>query len=165
MNKEKLPPLYSIEMIFLSFFGTGFSPYAPGTVGSLATLPFLYWFAWSEMPTVFITPLLIFLIAGSGFLIEMFQRRYELKDPGWIVIDEVIGMLAGFMIWPSGQWYDLALLFVLFRVFDITKIWPVSYFDKDISHGIGVVLDDVMAGIYAGGILWVGHNYIFPNFI
>ncbi len=161
MKKEEMPPWYSIEIVFLTFFGTGKSPFAPGTVASLATLPFLWMFAWSGMPTVFVTPLLIFLILGSGYVIEMFQKRYTVHDPSWIVIDEVIGMIAGFLFWPSAEILDLVLLFVLFRIFDISKLWPVSYFDKEISHGIGVVLDDVMAGIYAGGILFLLRTYIF----
>lgn len=164
MKQENLPPLYSIEMLFLTFFGTGKSPYAPGTVASAATLPFLWLFANSGMPTVFLAPMLFLLIGGTGFLIEIFQKKYTIHDPGWIVIDEVIGMMCGFLFWPSSSLIDLLLLFILFRIFDISKLWPVSFFDKQVRHGIGVVLDDVMAGIYAGAILYIGHTYLVDLF-
>ena len=141
-------------MIFLSFFGSGYSPFAPGTAGTLAAMPFLYLIAWSGVPVLFLAPLILFLIIGSGFVVEMYQKQFDLKDPGFIVIDEVIGVLIAFCFYPSQNLIDLAALFFLFRVFDILKPWPANYFDKQVAHGLGVILDDVVAGIYAG-LIWL----------
>ncbi len=161
MKDNKKPSPYSIEMLFLGFFGTGFSPKAPGTVASAATLPFLYFIAYYELPVIFLYPILLLSIIGSGLVAEMFQNKYEVHDPSWIVIDEVIGMFITFCFWPTKNFLELFCLFVLFRIFDIFKPWPVSYFDKEITHGIGTILDDVVAGIYAGGLFYLIRTFVF----
>lgn len=157
----KKPQLRSIEIIFLTFFGTGFSPKAPGTVASLATVPFLWLLGYYQVPVIFLTPLLLLLIVGSSLVAEMVQNQYEVHDPGWIVIDEVIGMLVTFMFYPHTDWLSLFLIFALFRFFDIIKIWPASYLDKEIKHGFGTIVDDVISGIYAGLLVLLIRTYIF----
>ena len=122
----------------------------PGTMASLATLPLLYGLGKMGVPPFLLIPLLILLIVGSGLVAQMAQKQHHSHDPGWIVIDEVIGMLVAFLFCPTSSWGELFLLLVLFRFFDIAKIWPASFFDRKIKHGIGVILDDVVAGLYAG---------------
>ena len=160
MKYSKTPPLCSTEGLFLHCLGIGLFPWAPGTLASLATLPLLYGLGQTGLPVFFLIPVLILLIIGSGLVVHMVQKRHDLKDPSWIVIDEVIGMLVGFLFWPSSQWWSLFLLFILFRLFDIFKPWPASFCDQRIEHGIGVILDDVVAGGYAGVSMFFIHSII-----
>ena len=140
--------------------GIGLFPWAPGTFASLATLPLLYGLGRIGIPVIFLIPAVILLAIGSGLVVHLVQKKHHLKDPSWIVIDEVIGMLVGFLFCPSAQWWSLLLLFVLFRCFDIFKIWPASFCDQKMEHGIGVILDDVVAGVYAGAATFFIHFLI-----
>ena len=117
MKYRETPSLHSIEMLFLSFLGIGLFPWAPGTLASLATLPLLYALAKLAVPIPLLIPILLMLIVGSGLTAQMAQTRHKVHDPPWIVIDEVIGMLVGFLFWPSAQWGSLLLLLILFRFF------------------------------------------------
>jgi phosphatidylglycerophosphatase A len=150
MNQEKQPSFKKPEILFLSFMGVGFIPKAPGTFGTLATLPFLYILGQFGAPFFIYIPFIIILTAGSCFIAEHVQKDLNLHDPQWIVIDEVIGMS---VTWLFSQKYNLNhlfLQFLLFRFFDIVKFWPASYFDNSVKHGAGTILDDVISGIYAG---------------
>tara|TARA_Y100001958_G_C21067006_1_gene427837 strand:- start:284 stop:565 length:282 start_codon:yes stop_codon:yes gene_type:complete len=80
----------------------------------------------------------------------MAQEKHDALDPSWIVIDEVIGMSIAWLFIQDHNIYHLVILFCLFRFFDIFKIEPVRYIDKNLKHGSGVILDDVVAGLYAG---------------
>jgi phosphatidylglycerophosphatase A len=91
MNQDKQPSLKKPEILFLSFFGAGFLPKAPGTWGTLATLPFLYLLGLFNPPFFLFIPFLLILTAGSCFIAEHIQKTYEVHDPQWIVIDEVLG--------------------------------------------------------------------------
>lgn len=152
---------YKAEIIFLSCLGLGFFPWAPGTLASLATLPLLYGLTLSHLPSLFLIPMTILLIAGSGLIAQMIQKSYHVHDPPWIVIDEVIGMLVAFIIYPHPSLSSLLLLFIFFRFFDISKLWPAQLFDQKITHGIGVILDDVVAGLYAGVATRLIHSLVF----
>lgn len=147
------PSLKELEVWFLSFFGLGFARYAPGTFGTLGTLPIVVFLGKISLPVIFLIPILLLGIGGSCLLVEAYQRRYHVKDPSWIVIDEVLGFLTAWVIFPTDKIFPLALLFLAFRFFDIYKIWPASFFDQKVKHGAGVVLDDIVAGIFAGCLL------------
>ena len=155
-----MPPLYSIEALFLHCFGIGLIPWAPGTWASLATLPLLYGLGQTQLPTFFLFPILVILIVGSGFIVNMVQSKHQIKDPSWIVIDEVIGITVGFVCYPRAQWWSLLLLFALFRFLTLLKCGRPLFFDQQIKHGIGVILDDVVAGLYAGVITFFIHTLI-----
>ena len=109
----------------------------------------------------FIVPFFIFiafifiLTIISCFLAEAVQKKYKLHDPGWIVIDEVVGMSITWLFIQKHNLLHLFVLFALFRFFDIVKFWPASYFDKDVTHGAGTILDDVVSGFFAG-IVYLG---------
>lgn len=119
---------------------------APGTWGSLVA--FLPWLLIKDLPialylaTVAATFILGFFVAGSA------EKILDTPDAGCIVIDEIVGMLVTFTAAPN---HPVAWIagFVLFRIFDIFKPFPVSWFDKHIHGGIGIMMDDVIAGIYA----------------
>jgi phosphatidylglycerophosphatase A len=163
MKEKNTPQLNRPEIMFLSFFGTGFLPKAPGTWGSLATIPFLYFLGRFNAPFFVYIPFLLIVTFISCYIAEMVQNQMKLHDPGWIVIDEVLGMLTTWLFIQEHNIYHLALIFVLFRGFDIFKIWPATYFDKKVTHGAGTILDDIISGIFAG-VTYTGLVLLFQNF-
>lgn len=160
MNETNRPDLRRPEILFLSFFGAGFLPKAPGTWGSLAITPFLYLLGTFNPPFFLFIPFLVILTILSSYIADIVQKKYNLHDPQFIVIDEVIGMFVTWLFIPQHNLINLILCFILFRIFDIVKIWPASYFDKKVDHGAGTILDDVISGLYAGLTL-VLLNYLF----
>jgi phosphatidylglycerophosphatase A len=150
MNEDNRPSLKRLDILFLSFFGTGFLPFAPGTWGTLATLPFLYGIGRFNPPYFLFIPLIIIVTAISSFIAEVVQKELKSHDPQWIVIDEVLGMTTAWLFIQNHNLLHLSILFALFRFFDIVKIWPASFFDKKIEHGAGTILDDIVSGIYDG---------------
>lgn len=148
-----------LAKLFLSYFGVGYAPKAPGTFGSAATIPLLILFGlYSNLTFLVIFTLVLFII--SVFVAEYAQKNLNVHDPGWIVMDEVLGMLVTYMfVFPTLDWIDLLLVFFVFRFFDIIKIWPASFFDKKITHGLGTIFDDIISAIYAGVVVFVVKNY------
>ena len=131
---------------FATWGGTGFSPVASGTVGTLAAIP-LYLLLARLSLTLYIMVLGMFFFFAcwmSGRAEEIFAE----KDSGKIVIDEVVGYLVTMTAVPLA-WQWVVAGFFLFRFFDIVKVPPARYFDRQVKNGWGVVLDDVAAGIYA----------------
>jgi len=161
MNNESRPSIKNIDVIILSFFGVGFFPFAPGTMGSLATIPILLILLYFNIHWIFIVPMIIILFCISCFLANSVQKKFNLHDPSWIVIDEVLGMLVSFLFFSGPPW-KLIYLFILFRFFDITKIWPANYVDKNIKNGIGVILDDIISALYAGASFFL-IEYLLKN--
>lgn len=163
MTKDQKFSLKNPSILFLSFLGTGFSKIAPGTVGSIATLPliilFFYIFDFYQYKTQALIIFIIFLILASIVLTEKVQKKWKIHDPQWIVIDETIGMLITWsFLWTINPIW-LTLAFILFRIFDIIKIWPASYFDSKVNHGAGTILDDVISGLYAGYLAKLCFSY------
>lgn len=158
MNETNRPSLKRLDTLFLSFFGVGYLPFAPGTWGTLATLPFLYFIGRFNPPFFLFIPFLVIMTIISSFVAESVQRNFKLHDPGWIVIDEVLGMIVAWLFIQEHNLLQLGILFVLFRLFDIVKIWPASYFDKKVLHGYGTIVDDLVSGIYAGLLFLVIHR-------
>ena len=136
---------------FLAFgFGSGLSPKAPGTCGSLIIVPVIFWFGFLSVNTFIITTILVCL---SG--IYICGRSAELLNthdhPG-IVWDEFAGMFITFLLIPI-TWQNLVAGFILFRLFDIVKPWPIKWVDAKVSGGLGIMLDDILAGLVACGCL------------
>jgi len=148
----QLPKLSFARRMLLTWFGCGRSPFAPGTAGSLGALP-LGW-----LISNFAGPLWLLVAATVLCAVGWWCANAELpgedSDPGWIVADEVVGMWIAMAAAPLTLVW-VASAFVLFRFFDITKPWPVSWADRSIGGGLGVMLDDVIAGLYAAGILFI----------
>ena len=134
--------------------GVGKIPVAPGTFGSLPGL-FLAWCGagWHTGLLAFFT------LAIGGFAVwvaHQAERIMGTKDPGAIVIDEVVGMLVaclGLSLTPASA----VILFILFRLFDILKPFPVGWLDKHLTGGLGIVADDVAAGILANLVYRAGN--------
>lgn len=129
-----------------TWFGSGLMPIAPGTWGSLAALPFAYaiqyGFGWQGLA---MATVLIFLV--GCWAATRFEERAGVKDPGAVVIDEVAGQWL--VLIPAGLDPIMYLFgFFLFRACDIFKPWPASWADQNVNGGLGIMLDDVLAGIY-----------------
>jgi phosphatidylglycerophosphatase A len=129
-----------------TWFGTGFSPFAPGTVGTVGAIP-LY-LAVARLPLPLYLALLALFIPASCLVAGKAQEIFGEKDPGKIVIDEVAGYLVTMTAVPL-SWQGVLAGFFLFRLFDVTKPPPARQLDRSLGGGAGVVLDDVAAGIYA----------------
>jgi len=133
--------------------GLGYSPIASGTVGTLAGIPAFYLLATLPAPLYILTwcalLCLSFWVAGAA------GQIYGEADDGRIVIDELVGYLVTVALLPF-SWTNALLGFVLFRIFDIIKPPPASWFDRQMKNGYGVVLDDVVAGLYGALALRLG---------
>lgn len=158
MKDQKIQGPTGPSLLFLSWFYTGKFPKAPGTVGSLATLPLIYLLHYLNINIYSLSALIISLFIAV-VVTQKVQTKYGLHDPQWIVIDEVIGMLITWAFVLKIDFPSIFLVFGLFRIFDIVKIWPASYFDR-LHHGFGTITDDVISGLYAGSFIWILQKYI-----
>jgi len=134
---------------------TGYLPKAPGTWGTLVAVPLHLLLIRLSPANYGISLVIVFLVgvytAGAA------EKILDRKDPGSIVIDEIIGMLITLIAAPAQPSIWL-MAFLLFRLFDIAKPWPVSWADRHLNGGLGIVLDDVLAGGYAWLVL---HGMLF----
>jgi phosphatidylglycerophosphatase A len=135
-------------------FGTGLSPRAPGTAGTLVGIPLVLLIA----PAGFAAHALAAAIAFAAgvYVCGESARRLGVHDHGGIVWDEVTGFLITMLAAPPEPLW-LALGFGLFRFFDIVKPWPIREADHSLRGGLGIMLDDVLAAIYAGTCLYLIH--------
>jgi len=131
-------------------FGSGLAPWAPGTMGTLAAVP-LYLLLRPLDPGWYLAVLLVLFLAGI-WACEKTARELKDQDPSAIVWDEVVGYLATMTAAPPG-WIWPLLGFLLFRFFDILKPWPISALDRRVRGGLGVMLDDLVAGIAAWAVV------------
>ena len=146
--------LETLGWIVATWFGAGCAPKAPGTVGSLFSLPLALVGAYYGTPAAIKLIVVLFLI-GWGATHIVLRSQKEL-DPGFVVIDETVGQTITFVLIGSAAASGLMLVlgFILFRFFDIIKLWPASYFDRFVHNAFGVMMDDVIAGMYAGLMLY-----------
>lgn len=126
--------------------GSGLSPRAPGTVGSLVAVAPWLWLRGLPLP-------LYLAVVLAGFALGVWAanwtiRRIGREDPGLVVIDEFVGLWIALIALPDG-WAWLLAGFALFRLFDIAKPWPVGWADRKIKGGLGTMVDDAIAGLYA----------------
>lgn len=135
-----------------TFGGLGLMPFAPGTWGSLAALP-IAWVILSEWNQYILLAVTLILFLVGVATSTIYARRTNDKDPGAIVIDEVVGQLLVLSIAPL-NWSYFLTSFVLFRITDIFKPWPASWADRSVSGGFGIMLDDLFAAGYAAAILF-----------
>lgn len=147
-----------IAHITATYLGLGYSPKAPGTVGSLGTLPLAFIIAyWGGTIGILIAAAIVFFL-GVWATNEVIKNQ-DNKDPSIVVIDEVAGQLLTFtIVAPSlyknlDLWYIYIIGFLLFRCFDIVKLGPVKWADTKLKNAWGVMLDDVFAGILAAVVL------------
>lgn len=157
--KEPIPPVPEVvwqdPIYFFAFgFGSGAMPFAPGTFGTLMAIPF--YLLLQPLP---LWAYLIFVIgfcALSMWACERVSRDINIHDHPGMCIDEFAGFFVTMINAPSG-WQWILLGFLLFRLFDIWKPWPINILDKKVHGGVGMVLDDIVAGIFAMAVMMILH--------
>lgn len=138
---------------FITFgFGSGTMPYAPGTFGTLACIPFYLLFQgmiwWQYLIVTIIVALIGIYLCGRTC------KEIGVHDHPGTVFDEFVGFFVTMLFAPVG-WVWIVVGFVLFRFFDICKPWPIKWLDQNIHGGLGVVLDDIVAGVFAMVIMQI----------
>jgi phosphatidylglycerophosphatase A len=134
-------------------FGAGALPKAPGTWGTLIALPF--YFLLARLPLLEYVLLMIALFIAGIWICARAGEVLGIHDHGAIVWDEMVGFWVT-MISAPPAWPWIVVGFVLFRAFDILKPWPINWLDRQVSGGLGVMVDDLIAGIYAAICLYFG---------
>ena len=138
--------------VFALGFGSGLSPKAPGIAGTIASIPIWLWLA--EQSLLFQSVFLAATFCIGIYFCDKTGKDLGLQDHGAIVWDEFVGFWLTMMFAPAGFLW-LLVGFFLFRLFDIWKPWPINYLDKHVHGGLGVMLDDVLAGVFAGLLLYL----------
>ncbi len=162
-GKNKLTPrqILSDPVLFLAFgFGSGLAKKAPGTFGTLAAIP-VYWL-FTRVDNSLVYSLLTLVVTVVGIWIcGIAAEKLGEHDFGGIVWDEIAGFLITMWLVPL-TWQTIITGFILFRFFDILKPWPIKWLDRQVQGGLGIMLDDVLAGIFAGGLLllFVDWNWV-----
>lgn len=128
-------------------FGSGLSPRAPGTAGTLVAFP-IYWYLAPRLSDALFILVLIWAFAFGVWVCEKTGRALGVADYGGIVWDEVVAFLLVLFFTPEGPAWQI-FAFVLFRFFDIVKPQPIRHFDKTWHGGLGVMFDDILAAGYA----------------
>lgn len=147
ISNPKFRELLTDPVYLLAFgFGSGLARKAPGTFGSLAALPPFLLLSYLPIWAYAVVVVCAFLL--GVFICDQAATRLQIKDPAGIVWDEFVGLWIALFMLPEGWWYVVAG-FLLFRFFDILKPWPVNYLDRNVSGGLGIMVDDVAAGLYA----------------
>jgi phosphatidylglycerophosphatase A len=152
MSRSKIRTLFEeLGVAWATFFYTGYSPKAPGTAGSLAALP-LAWLTWQlPRPMAWLAVAAVFFSGAEAARAVI--RRTRQSDHQSIVIDEVVGILIATSV-AAQIWWHYLLAFLLFRIFDIWKPWPIRYIDKRWHSAYGTMLDDVLAALAASAVLF-----------
>ncbi len=159
-RKKPAPPVpeavWQKPLYFAAFgLGSGAIPFAPGTFGTLFAIPF--YLLLRPLPLVFYIIFVIAFIIASSWICDHVSRETHTHDHPGMCIDEFAGFFVTMIAAPSG-WQWILIGFLLFRLFDIWKPWPIHVMDEKIHGGFGMVLDDVVAGIFAMIVLQVIHH-------
>jgi phosphatidylglycerophosphatase A len=162
-----------MKRLFTSCFGLGLLPVCPGTWGSLPPVGMYLLLAYFEVPTAWITILMVIWVLAASVICLAFAPAVIAKtgreDPGEVVIDELAGQCIVFV--PAAMFTELnpllvaGLGFVFFRLFDIVKPFPIKKLEK-LPAGLGILADDLLAGIYAAVVLvFLSHfsSYLYPT--
>ena len=155
--------LNKINYLFVTIFGIGKIKKIPGSIASLATTIFLFFLLHMlKISPNFILAFVIIVFFISLYAVNIFIKDLENKDPKEVVVDEFIGQSIPICLYEiahegsketSQVLTSYFIMFILFRIFDIVKPYPVSYYDKNFKNSFGVIMDDVAAGLYVVGVL------------
>jgi phosphatidylglycerophosphatase A len=156
-NQLTAKQILTDPILFLAFgFGSGLAKKAPGTFGTVAAIPMYCLFAQTDLWMYSVLSVIV-TVAGI-WICGLAAEKLGEHDYGGIVWDEIAGLLITMWLVPF-TWQTLTAGFVLFRLFDIIKPWPIRWIDQKVHGGLGIMLDDVLAGIFAGGVLWLLQSY------
>jgi phosphatidylglycerophosphatase A len=143
---------------FLAFgLGSGLAPKAPGTFGTLAAVP-LYWLL-SHLNLGLYTLAIIAATILGIWLCDQASKQLKVHDHPGIVWDEFVGYWIAMWALPA-TWEWMLAGFIAFRIFDIAKPWPIGYLDKKVDGGLGIMVDDIVAGIIACAVLHLAYAVI-----
>ena len=160
-----------INILILTMFGIGNSKYAPGTVASFITCLMYIWFYNSQFNIIFLILIVFIISIFSVYSIDYFKNSFSEIDSKEIVIDEFIGqsipVLTIYSFIEENNlnhfiFYTL-LSFILFRIFDVWKPYPIKMVDEKIKNGFGVILDDIIAGFYS--VVFIIMITLFMNYV
>lgn len=157
MKTSHLESVWKNPIHFLACgFGAGTLKFMPGTCGTLVAIPF--GLAMQAMLSPLYYMLVLLLAIGFGFWIcHVTAKDFGISDPSAIVWDEMVGFWLAIWAAPNG-WQWILSAFILFRVFDIFKPWPIKWLESKLPGGYGIIADDLMAGLYAliiiQGMVW-----------
>jgi phosphatidylglycerophosphatase A len=146
-----------VQLVALGF-GTGLAPRAPGTFGSLLALLPAWWCF--TLPLSWRVAIVAAVVAVGVWVCGESARRLGVHDHSGIVFDEIAGLMATSLATPARTLLWFALTFVFFRLFDIWKPWPIREVDHRMRGGAGIILDDLMAAIYAAICLIVSRVFL-----
>ena len=138
-------------------FVSGLAPVSPGTFGTLAAVPFYLAFVYLPTWWFWLFTLLVCLV--GPYLCGKAADDIGVHDHKAIVWDEFAGFFITMCFVPF-SWLNLVIGFALFRLFDIAKPWPISYLDKRVHGGVGIMADDIVAGLIAGALLYLGQPFL-----
>ena len=148
MNSARAPRLV---LLLATGFGAGRVPVAPGTAGSLVGLGFAFVLASTPLDPLAVAAVTAIVCIAGFPICESAARNLGESDPAPVVWDEIAGTMVALVAVPAG-WHWWAIAFVLFRVFDVLKPWPIGWLDRRVRGGAGIMLDDIVAGAFA----WAG---------
>ena len=138
--------LWKYPVHFLAYgFGTGLAPFAPGTFGSLIGVA-LFWFM-APLGAVSYAGIVVVLFVAGIFICGQTARDFGELDPGFIVFDEIVGFMVAMYLMPR-EWRWIAAGFIIYRIFDIWKPFPIHIIEEKLTLGTAIMADDVIAGIY-----------------
>ena len=146
---EKFTLSDPIQFLALGF-GSGLLPKAPGTFGTVAAIPIFLLMSYLSV-SIYLVVVVIMSVAGV-YICQKAADAAGVHDHGAIVWDEIVGFLITMFLIPL-SWQSILVGFLLFRLFDIFKPWPISYLDKHVHGGLGIMLDDILAGLFALAIM------------
>ncbi len=149
-----------LSKLIATFFGVGYLPLIPGTFGSAAGAV-IYYFLWRQ-EYIFYGVLFLLTMVGFG-VCGIAEEAFGKKDPKYIVIDEVAGMLISFILVPF-TWVNAFIVFVLFRFMDIVKPYPIRKLEK-MPGAFGIMSDDIVAGVYANLLFQIGFSIASYRFV
>ena len=155
--------LNKINFLFVTLFGIGKLKSIPGSYASLATILFLFFlFHIINISTNILLICVFIIFITSLYAVNIFIKDMDNKDPKEVVIDEFVGQSIPICLYEIAHegtketnqiLMSYFVMFILFRIFDITKPYPVSYYDKNFKNSFGVIMDDVVAGLYVVAVL------------
>jgi phosphatidylglycerophosphatase A len=149
----------SSGVLLATWFGCGYFPWGPGTVGSLAAVLIAFVLhRYLNLGRETLAALTLVLLWPGIWAATQTARIFQREDPGMVVVDEVLGQWVTLLAVPARNWKVLVVGFLLFRVFDIWKPWPVRTLER-LPEGVGIVADDLAAGVYSAVLLYVGARF------
>ena len=144
-----------LALAIATWFGCGYFPWGPGTAGSIAAVLIAAGLQRFGLGREALAALVLLILLPGIWAATATARHVGKKDPGIVVVDEVLGQWITLLALPVWNWKSLLAGLMLFRLFDIWKPWPVRNLEK-LPEGVGIVVDDLAAGGYAALILYIG---------